>query len=212
MKKLITLSAMVLTMASCSKNEPLMYPELDCPPYDATFLNTWFPYEQGSTYYYKDEGSNTRQWMEIANVVHSDGDDISECFVEDKCHPYGYIFASRDLEQPDKITCSINHYRTDGEESLSLSFNSPATELSVQSDGTLILNDLYYGRSEQYYADIKPDVTHHQQLQLKDATYTDVYEFVYPYTGQGETKVLYLAKGYGIVAYETFDGRKFYIQ
>ncbi len=205
MKQLITLLVATIMFTACNKQQPHMRP-LTCPPYDPTFLNTWFPYEQGATYYYKDSAGNTH-WLTIDNRIYYNGDEGMSCTPATQCIPGGVVFASRDLQKTDKINLNALHSLTPEGEHLDLMWNSGYIYLLVNPDGTLSLNPLYYNRPEAYYQDIKPELfTRHAKISLHEAEYNDVYEIVLKTHDMGNTRRLYLAKEHGIIGYTTTAG------
>lgn len=204
MKYYLSILVIAITISSCSKHYPTT-PQLVCPPYDPTFLNTWFPYEDDQTYYYKDSIGNMH-WLAIENVSYSDGDEPGGCMQPTECIPSGSVFAYRDVDQYDKIWLGANHYINKDGGKLDLAWNSIQVHMLVNNDGTLGLDPLYYGRSEDYYSKIKPAFAHYDKVSLNAKEYTDVYEIVFSNNDMGNARKLYLAKDHGIVGYQTQDG------
>lgn len=213
MKYLVSILSAVVIFSACNKigtgNK-----ELHCPPYDPTTLNTWFPYDEGATYYYKDS-SGDKHWLAIQDVSYTNGDEPSEgwnCMPATECYPSGSVFAYRDINQYDKIWLNAHHVPTETGGRITLAWNSTNTEIIVNSDGTLALAPVYDERPEQYYEDIKPGFVHHANLYLNEVSYTDVYEITLRNNDMGNARKVYLVKNKGIVGYETQDGRSYWIE
>jgi hypothetical protein len=210
MKYYISILAIALAISSCNKHYPAPQ-QLVCPPYNPAFLNTWFPYEDDHTYYYKDSIGN-RHWLAIENVSYSDGDEPGGCVMPTECIPSGTVFAYRDVNQQDKIWLSATHHINKDGERLDLHWNSISVYILVNNDGTLSLDPLYYGRTEDYYQEIKPAFAHYDKVQLNAVEYTDVYEIVFAKNDMGNARKLYLAKDHGIVGYQTQDGASYWME
>lgn len=211
MKYLVFILAIVIAISSCNKTGPINN-ELHCPPYDPTILNTWFPYEKGATYYYKDS-TGDEHWLAIENVRYVNGDEPSEgwdCTAETECIPAGSVFAYRDREREDKIWFHALH--SPNHRSITLSWNSYNADILVNEDGSLSLDPLFYDRPEEYYKTYKPGFVHHSQLYLNEVSYTDVYEITFNNNNMGNARTVYLAKNKGIVGYETKAGRSYWIE
>lgn len=202
MKYLILFLTVAITFCSCNTNNYSLYRKLSCPPYDATFLNTWFPYNQGETYYYK--GSvDYKHWLKIDTVGYLDGDEQLGCTVDTMCLPAGMISAHRDKSQHNKIWFNVIHGITMYGEQVTLIWNSDHIHLKVNEDGSMVPDPLYYERPESYYQDRKPVVIHYTELWLNEVLYTDVYEIHPSVKDMGSIRKLYLAKSHGIVGFET---------
>lgn len=211
MKYQVFILSIVIAISSCNKIGPGNN-ELHCPPYDPTTLNTWFPYEKGATYYYKDS-TGDKHWLAIENVRYVNGDEPSEgwdCTAETECIPSGSVFAYRDREREDKIW--LNALHSPNHSSITLSWNSIPANILVTEDGSLSLDPTYYDRPEEYYKIIKPGFVHHAKLFLNEVSYTDVYEITFPNNQMGNARKVYLAKNKGIVGYETQEGRSYWIE
>lgn len=213
MKYLAFIITAAITLTACNRFNNLGYHELDCPPYDPTILHTWFPYQEGDTFYYKDDAGDT-QWLGINSVVYYDGDEPAICDMPTECIPGGSVFASREREQEDKIWLYANHsaYNNSRGDYMVLAFNSINIEMVVNDDGTLSLAPLYDERPEQYYKDIKPIFSYHATRALDEVTYSDVYEIELPENDMGNAKTIYLVKQHGIVGYTTQTGNTYWLQ
>ncbi len=203
MKYLLLILATAITFCSCDRNNYALTGKLNCPPYDVTFLNTWFPYEQGATYYYKGN-VDYKHWLKIDTVGYLDGDEQLGCVVENECLPSGIISAHRDKSLHNKIWFNVIHgIGSMYGEQVTLVWNSDNVYLKVNDDGTLVPDPLYYDRQESFYQERKPVVIHHTELWLNEVLYTDVYEIHPPLKDYISTRKLYLAKGHGIVGFQT---------
>ncbi|MCB0700291.1 MAG: hypothetical protein KDC11_10600 [Chitinophagaceae bacterium] len=201
----ITLSVALTSCVLIGQQGP---EKLNCPTYDATFLNTWFPYTEGNTYYFKDSTGN-RHFLEIQHVMYRNGDEVEEgwnCMPATECYPSGNISAYRDRDQEDRMWLSVIHSYDKSEENLVMIVNGHNTYMLVNSDGSIRLDPTYYDRPEDYYKEYKPDFIHHDKLSLNEVTYTDVYEVTYHKNDMGDARTYYFAKGHGIVGYSTFAG------
>lgn len=212
MKNLAILLAAAISISACNKG-PASVGRLNCPAYDPTPVNTWFPYEQGKTYYYKANDTSTH-WLEIQQVKYTNGDEMEGwvCEAPTICLPGATVFAGRDIEQYDKIWLSALHtHRPTGDE-FTLAWNSTNTELIMNEDGSLSLNPVFYDRPEDYYQQIKPDFVYHSQQSLNEVAYNDVYEITFNNNDMGNAHKIYLVKNHGIVGYQTQDGLEYWLQ
>ncbi len=211
MKYLVLILTAAIAFSSCSKNNRIGYNKLECPAYNPTFLNTWFPYEEGHTYYYK-SNNGERHWLAIQSINYSDGDEPQGCMIPQECIPSGNVFAYRDLDQYDKIWLSASHHISGGVERVTLAWNSTNIQLVVNDDQSMGLDPMYYERPEDYYRDIKPEFTYHSSRALNEVTYNDVYEITLNKNDMGNARKLYLVKNRGVIGYETQDGNTFWME
>lgn len=207
-----TLSVLLVTLLlgifpACKKKQPIG----QCPVFDETTLNTWFPYtNSGRTYTFANNTGGT-QVLTIKSYSSSFRRTITPSVGFEQGIPYclaeGYIFS--DTTAPNSISLYIAHLIErfdDGRLSngILFQFNTFHYAPMMVSDHTpTVSQESQWGIvSEQ-----KPTLTtpNHSYTDVLALTFTDSSR-----TAKAKADQLYIAKGYGIVGYRTYPDHKEY--
>ncbi|MBZ0098594.1 MAG: hypothetical protein K8F30_05895 [Taibaiella sp.] len=200
---LIFLTITAISFSACRQHE-------DCPAFDETLFNDWFPYETGVDYSFVSSDG-------IREVLVIDEKDFTKAYSIDhgakptytaKCDVHGEMRALTDKDKPDEIGMRLQQSQ------VFAGMKSDYVVLEFRGSKQILLNateNTLGGRHER--GSTQFSTQEHHSLDVNGMTYNTVIQITI--TDESEAarcglKDIYIAKGQGILGYRSFPGQREY--
>lgn len=203
---LITVFATILLLSCKTK--------IDCPAFDNTVLNAWFPYQEGQTIYFTSEPQRI-DTLSIAKVS-ATGPHTIEYGARGnekgyKCDVQGLITSTADYgEHPGWVALRVQHYQ-EPPKTGSYTYNGIKLNFRGVADVELFPNDGFFTLQDEQRTIVK-----YTDFEINGNVYGEVCAIntIDKVLAEKEgVDVLYIAKGVGIVGYKTYpDGALYSLQ
>ena len=197
---------MLLSVSACVKYEQYPYEDVPeskyCAAYNSQLFQYWFPYQQGSSYTFKDTMGDTRT-LTIDKVNKSDiyKDSI------DRCDAYASIEAAGNLPDESAIAFSVEHMTSQlpavaADNNLTIKLYGQTYRLHAEEEGyDLDILDVVGDRYYSFFYD---------RMNVGDKSYTSVFEF--RARSDQNIKSIYVAKRVGLLGFTFRNGHSYWVQ